>query len=127
MDYQEVFKQEKVVQRSQEFWRWPAKRSAVSHNLYRYSSIIHLRGVVLFFCTNVLYTMTYLIAYLCVFLQFVQELARVAAPDGRILIVTWCHRDLKPAELSLSPEELVDPYPLSRTFQCKHGMMPFTD
>ncbi|BBN03783.1 tocopherol O-methyltransferase [Marchantia polymorpha subsp. ruderalis] len=38
--------------------------------------------------------------------KFVQELARVAAPDGRILIVTWCHRDLKPAELSLSPEEL---------------------
>lgn len=38
--------------------------------------------------------------------KFMQELARVAAPDGRILIVTWCHRDLKPAELSLSPEEL---------------------
>src|SRR5690348_2694491 len=27
--------------------------------------------------------------------QFVQELARVCAPGGKVLIVTWCHRDLK--------------------------------
>jgi ubiquinone/menaquinone biosynthesis C-methylase UbiE len=26
--------------------------------------------------------------------KFVSELARVCAPGGRILIVTWCHRDL---------------------------------
>lgn len=24
--------------------------------------------------------------------QFVRELARVCAPGGRIIIVTWCHR-----------------------------------
>ncbi len=24
--------------------------------------------------------------------QFVRELARVTAPGGRIIIVTWCHR-----------------------------------
>jgi tocopherol O-methyltransferase len=27
--------------------------------------------------------------------KFVGELARVCAPGGRILIVTWCHRDLE--------------------------------
>lgn len=34
------------------------------------------------------------------------ELARVAAPGGTIIIVTWCHRDLKPGEESLQPWEL---------------------
>ncbi|XP_011094670.1 probable tocopherol O-methyltransferase, chloroplastic [Sesamum indicum] len=37
--------------------------------------------------------------------KFVNELARVAAPGGRIIIVTWCHRDLSPSEESLRPEE----------------------
>ncbi|KAL2502766.1 Tocopherol O-methyltransferase [Forsythia ovata] len=37
--------------------------------------------------------------------KFVNELARVAAPGGTIIIVTWCHRDLSPSEESLSPEE----------------------
>lgn len=32
---------------------------------------------------------------------FVRELCRVAAPGGRIIIVTWCHRDLEP----LNPKE----------------------
>ncbi|KAI3721767.1 hypothetical protein L2E82_32785 [Cichorium intybus] len=38
-------------------------------------------------------------------LKFVSELARVAAPGGTIIIVTWCHRDLSPSEESLRPEE----------------------
>lgn len=37
--------------------------------------------------------------------QFVNELFRVAAPGGRIIIVTWCHRDLQPGEGSLSKKE----------------------
>jgi SAM-dependent methyltransferase len=28
--------------------------------------------------------------------QFVSELSRVAKPGGRVIIVTWCHRDLEP-------------------------------
>lgn len=35
------------------------------------------------------------------------ELIRVAAPGGRIIIVTWCHRDLAPGEAALQPDELV--------------------
>lgn len=38
-------------------------------------------------------------------LQFVSELARVAAPGATIIIVTWCHRILSPSEESLSPDE----------------------
>ncbi|KAG0582598.1 hypothetical protein M758_3G073000 [Ceratodon purpureus] len=37
--------------------------------------------------------------------QFMGELARVAAPGGRIILVTWCHRDLLPGEKSLKPDE----------------------
>ncbi|EFJ25322.1 hypothetical protein SELMODRAFT_173430 [Selaginella moellendorffii] len=37
--------------------------------------------------------------------KFMQELVRVAAPGGRLLIVTWCHRDLSPEESSLRKEE----------------------
>ncbi|KAL6574834.1 Gamma-tocopherol methyltransferase, chloroplastic [Orobanche minor] len=37
--------------------------------------------------------------------KFVNELARVAAPGGTIIIVTWCHRDLSPAEESLRSDE----------------------
>lgn len=37
--------------------------------------------------------------------KFVNELARVAAPGGTIIIVTWCHRDLPPSEESLTPQE----------------------
>ncbi|XP_057970007.1 gamma-tocopherol methyltransferase, chloroplastic [Malania oleifera] len=39
--------------------------------------------------------------------KFVRELARVAAPGAKIIIVTWCHRDLAPSEESLRPEEKV--------------------
>jgi len=38
--------------------------------------------------------------------QFVNELFRVATPGGRIIIVTWCHRDLNPGETSLTKKEL---------------------
>lgn len=38
--------------------------------------------------------------------QFVNELFRVATPGGRIIIVTWCHRDLKSDETSLTKKEL---------------------
>jgi tocopherol O-methyltransferase len=38
--------------------------------------------------------------------QFVRELFRVAAPGGRIIIVTWCHRDLEPGETSLTKKEV---------------------
>ncbi|CAM9726581.1 unnamed protein product [Chrysoparadoxa australica] len=37
--------------------------------------------------------------------QFVNELCRVTAPGGRIIIVTWCHRDLKDGEDGLNPKE----------------------
>ncbi|VFQ73687.1 unnamed protein product [Cuscuta campestris] len=37
--------------------------------------------------------------------KFVSELARVAAPGGTMIIVTWCHRDLSPTENSLLPQE----------------------
>jgi tocopherol O-methyltransferase len=37
--------------------------------------------------------------------QFMRELFRVTAPGGRILVVTWCHRELRPDEQSLSPKE----------------------
>ena len=37
--------------------------------------------------------------------KFVNELLRVAAPGGRIIIVTWCHRDLEPGETGLSRKE----------------------
>jgi tocopherol O-methyltransferase len=37
--------------------------------------------------------------------KFVNELMRVAAPGGRVIIVTWCHRDLEPGEPSLSKKE----------------------
>ena len=37
--------------------------------------------------------------------QFVRELVRVAQPGGRIIIVTWCHRDLEPGETSLTKRE----------------------
>lgn len=37
--------------------------------------------------------------------KFVNELMRVVAPGGRIIIVTWCHRDLERGEPSLSRKE----------------------
>jgi len=37
--------------------------------------------------------------------KFVQELFRVAEPGGRIIIVTWCHRDLEPGEKTLTKSE----------------------
>lgn len=37
--------------------------------------------------------------------KFVDELFRVAAPGGRIIIVTWCHRDLGADETSLTKTE----------------------
>jgi hypothetical protein len=37
--------------------------------------------------------------------RFVGELARVCAPGGRVIIVTWCHRVLAPGEAGLRPEE----------------------
>jgi len=37
--------------------------------------------------------------------KFVNELFRVAAPGGRILLVTWCHRDLEDGETSLTKKE----------------------
>ncbi|KAB2049408.1 hypothetical protein ES319_A13G174500v1 [Gossypium barbadense] len=37
--------------------------------------------------------------------KFVEELVRVAAPGGTIIVVTWCHRDLGPSEESLQPWE----------------------
>ncbi len=33
--------------------------------------------------------------------KFVNELFRVTAPGGRVIIVTWCHRELKPGEKNL--------------------------
>jgi hypothetical protein len=38
---------------------------------------------------------------------FVGELCRVCSPGGRVIIVTWCHRDLKEGEKGLTPKEEV--------------------
>ncbi|CAK7333729.1 unnamed protein product [Dovyalis caffra] len=38
--------------------------------------------------------------------KFAAELARVAAPGGTIVILSFCHRDLGPSEESLQPWEL---------------------
>ncbi|CAK7333727.1 unnamed protein product [Dovyalis caffra] len=38
--------------------------------------------------------------------QFAAELARVTAPGGKIVILSFCHRDLGPSEESLQPWEL---------------------
>ena len=38
--------------------------------------------------------------------QFVNELFRVATPGGRIIIVTWCHRDLEEGETGLTKKEI---------------------
>jgi len=37
--------------------------------------------------------------------KFVDELFRVAVPNGRILIVTWCHRDFATGETHLTKKE----------------------
>ena len=37
--------------------------------------------------------------------QFVHELAAATAPGGRVIVVTWCHRELTPARPLLSSEE----------------------
>ncbi|CAM9525330.1 unnamed protein product [Ectocarpus fasciculatus] len=37
--------------------------------------------------------------------KFVGELARICAPGGRVLVVTWCHRDLEEGETELTPKE----------------------
>jgi len=37
--------------------------------------------------------------------QFVAELSRVCKPGGRVLVVAWCHRDLREGETALSPRE----------------------
>lgn len=36
---------------------------------------------------------------------FVNELVRVTAPGGRVIVVTWCHRDLEPGETGLKKWE----------------------
>jgi tocopherol O-methyltransferase len=38
--------------------------------------------------------------------RFMGELFRVTAPGGRILVVTWCHRELRDGEAGLSAGEL---------------------
>lgn len=38
--------------------------------------------------------------------QFVNEVMRVVEPGGRVIIVTWVHRDLEPDETSLTKKEL---------------------
>jgi tocopherol O-methyltransferase len=37
--------------------------------------------------------------------RFVNELVRVTAPGGRVIIVTWCHRVLADGESALKPNE----------------------
>ena len=36
---------------------------------------------------------------------FMSELVRVTAPGGRIIVVTWCHRELSPGETLTSKEK----------------------
>ena len=35
-----------------------------------------------------------------------RELVRIAQPGGRIIVVTWCHRELKEGEVALKAREL---------------------
>ncbi|KAG7671654.1 hypothetical protein Ndes2526B_g09175 [Nannochloris sp. 'desiccata'] len=37
--------------------------------------------------------------------RFVGELVRICAPGGRVIVVTWCHRELSAGETTLRPEE----------------------
>ena len=37
--------------------------------------------------------------------QFMNELFRVTAPGGRIIVVTWCHRELEEGETGLTDKE----------------------
>lgn len=37
---------------------------------------------------------------------FMKELVRVTAPGGRVIVVTWCHRELRPNEEDLASKEL---------------------
>ena len=37
--------------------------------------------------------------------QFIKEMVRVTAPNGRIIVVTWCHRELGNGEVCLSERE----------------------
>lgn len=37
--------------------------------------------------------------------QFMNELVRVTAPGGRVIVVTWCHRELKEGETDLTKKE----------------------
>lgn len=37
--------------------------------------------------------------------KFVAELLRVAKPGGKVMIVTWCHRDLQQGESALAEDE----------------------
>ena len=37
--------------------------------------------------------------------KFINELFRVVKPDGRVIIVTWCHRDLEEGETALTKKE----------------------
>lgn len=55
--------------------------------------------------------------------RFVGELVRICAPGGRILVVTWCHRDLEEGETELKPKEqkLLDRYPPFSCCCCFHG------
>jgi tocopherol O-methyltransferase len=48
--------------------------------------------------------------------QFVGELFRVAQPGGRIIIVTWCHRDLEPGETDLTKSELKQLRKINRAY-----------
>lgn len=37
--------------------------------------------------------------------RLTRELSRACAPGGKVLVVTWCHRELEPGETALRPEE----------------------
>ena len=37
--------------------------------------------------------------------KFVSELLRVTKPGGKVVIVTWCHRNLLAGEAALKPDE----------------------
>ena len=36
---------------------------------------------------------------------FMHELFRIAKPGGKVVVVTWCHRELKEGEKELSDKE----------------------
>jgi hypothetical protein len=54
-------------------------------------------------------------------LQFMREMARVVKPGGRIILVTWCVRELGPGESDYTPDEKARRMLIGRPRDGAHG------